>query len=350
LTEARRWLAEAKKPVMIAGLDVMNHHAEAELRRFVETYQIPLVTTYKAKGVLPEDHPLALGGAGLSPLADKILLPLFKEADLILAVGYDPIEMRVGWRDVWDPTQQRVVEFAAEPNLHYMHHSSISFVCDVGEGLKALSLDVKPNTTWANTRGAEARAAHKKAFASGGAWGPAAIVEQVRKALPRNAVATVDSGAHRILMSQLWEAYEPRGVLQSSGLCTMGCALPLAMGVAVADPSTPVVAFSGDAGLLMVLGELSTLAELKLPVIIVVFVDASLTLIEMKQRSRQLPNAAVDFGQFDFGAIGRAFGGVGVTITNANELDTALAIATQQTDNFTLIGAVIDRRSYDGKI
>jgi acetolactate synthase I/II/III large subunit len=130
----------------------------------------------------------------------------------------------------------------------------------------------------------------------------------------------------------------------------MGCALPLAIGVAVADPGTPVVAFSGDAGLLMVLGELSTLAELKLPVIIVVFVDASLTLIEMKQRSRQLPNAAVDFGQFDFGAIGRAFGGVGVTVQNAQELDAAITEATQRMDNFTLIGAVIDRRSYDGKI
>jgi acetolactate synthase I/II/III large subunit len=350
LEQARRWLADAKKPIMIAGLDVMNHGAEAELRSFVETYQIPLVTTYKAKGVLPEDHELALGGAGLSPLADKILLPLFNEADLILCVGYDPIEMRIGWRDVWDPAKQRAVEFAAEPNLHYMHHASISFVCDVGEGLKALSAGVKPGTTWAATRGAEARQKHKDAFASKGVWGPAAIVESVRKALPRNAVATVDSGAHRILMSQLWEAYEPRGVLQSSGLCTMGCALPLAMGVAVADHGTPVVAFSGDAGLLMVLGELSTLAELKLPVIVVVFVDASLTLIEMKQRSRQLPNAAVDFGQFDFGAIGRAFGGVGVTVTNAQELDAALTGAARRTDNFTLIGAVIDRRSYDGRI
>jgi acetolactate synthase I/II/III large subunit len=350
LAIARSWLGEARKPVMIAGLDVMNHGAEAELRRFVEAYQIPLVTTYKAKGVLPEDHALAMGGAGLSPLADKILLPLFKDADLILAVGYDPIEMRTGWRDVWDPAKQRVVEFAADRNLHYMHHSSISFICDVGEGLKALSKSVKPGATWASTRGTETRTAHKAAFASNGVWGPAAIVEQVRKALPRNAVATVDSGAHRILMSQLWEAYEPRGVLQSSGLCTMGCALPLAMGVAVADPATPVVAFSGDAGLLMVLGELSTLAELKLPVIVVVFVDASLTLIEMKQRSRQLPNAAVDFGQFDFGAIGRAFGGIGETVTNARELDAVLAKAIKRKDNFTLIGAVIDRQSYDGKI
>lgn len=350
LQDARSWLAEARKPVILAGLDVMNHGAVDELRRFAEQYDIPVVTTYKAKGVLPEDHRLAIGGAGLSPLADTIILPLFHQADLILLVGYDPIEMRIGWRDVWDPAKQNVVEFAADKNLHYMHHSTVSFVCDIGEGLKALSAGVVPSTTWAATVGEKTRAAHKMAFASDGSWGPASIIEAARKAFPRNTVATVDSGAHRILLSQLWEVYEPRGLLQSSGLCTMGCALPLAVGVAVADPATPVIAFSGDAGMLMVLGELSTLAELKLPVTVIVFVDASLTLIEMKQRSRQLPNAAVDFGLFDFGAIARSFGGAGETVSDQASLDAALERARSRTDQFTVIGAVISRQAYDGKI
>ena len=350
LSTARGWLAEAKRPIIIAGLDVMNHHAEHELLRFAEAHDIPVVTTYKAKGVIPEDHALALGGAGLSPLADKILLPLFREADLILCVGYDPIEMRTGWRDIWNPEEQRVVEFAAAANTHYMHHATLSFVCDVGEGLKALSSGVAAQATWAKARAADARKAHKDAFASKGQWGPSAIVETVRAIFPRNTVATVDSGAHRILMSQLWEAYEPRGIIQSSGLCTMGCALPMAMGVATADPGTPVVAFTGDAGLLMVLGELSTAAERKMPVTVVVFVDASLTLIEMKQRSRQLPNAGVDFGLHDFAAVARALGGVGETCRNKNELEPALKAAVTRCGQFTVIAAVIDRKAYDGRI
>jgi acetolactate synthase I/II/III large subunit len=347
---ARCWLNEAKRPIILAGLDVMNHGACAELQLFAEKYAVPIVTTYKAKGVLPEDHPLVLGGAGLSPLADTILLPLFRASDLIILVGYDPIEMRTGWRDVWDPSKQHVVEFAAEANTHYMHHATISFVCDVGEGLKMLARDVQPQKTWAKTVAAEARAKHKDAFASHGKWGPSAIVETVRQVFPRNTVATVDSGAHRILMSQLWETYEPRGLIQSSGLCTMGCALPLAMGVATASPGVPVVAFSGDAGLLMVLGELSTLAERKLPLTIIVFVDACLTLIEMKQRSRQLPNAAVNFGMHDFAAIGRAFGGIGATCSDQASLEKALQEAVRRTETFTLIAAVIDRQAYDGRI
>jgi len=258
--------------------------------------------------------------------------------------------MRTGWRDAWDADRQRVVEFAAEANLHYMHHSSISFVCNVGAGLKSLARGVSPCATWAATTGASAQGDHRAAFASGGEWGPAAIVETVRAVFPRSTVATADSGAHRILLSQLWETYEPRGLLQSSGLCTMGCALPLGMGVKVADPEVPAVVFTGDAGMLMVLGELSTLAELKTPLTVIVFVDASLTLIEMKQRSRQLPNMAVDFGQFDFGAIARAMGGAGETVTDAEALRAALERALARTDQFTVIGAVIDRRAYDGKI
>lgn len=350
LATARIWLGEAERPIIIAGLDVMNHAAERELVRFAEKYNVPVVTTYKAKGVIPEDHPLALGGAGLSPLADKILLPLFRESDLVLCVGYDPIEMRTGWRDVWNPEQQRVVEFAAEANTHYMHHATLSFVCDVGAGLKALCDGVSGRETWARTRAGDARKQHKDAFASRGVWGPSAIVEAVRATFPRHTVATVDSGAHRILMSQLWEAYEPRGVIQSSGLCTMGCALPMAMGVATTDPETPVVAFTGDAGLLMVLGELATAAERRMPITVIVFVDASLTLIEMKQRSRQLPNAGVDFGMHDFAALARAFGGAGETCRNRSELDAALQAAVMRKAQFTVIAAIIDRKAYDGRI
>ncbi|MBM1173559.1 hypothetical protein JQC81_21810 [Microvirga arabica] len=84
--------------------------------------------------------------------------------------------------------------------------------------------------------------------------------------------------------------------------------------------------------------------------IVIAFVDASLTLIEMKQRSRQLPSAAVDFGEFDFGAIARAFGGAGEMVSDTDALETALQHALTRTDQFTVIGAVISRRAYDGKI
>ena len=351
LATARQWLAKAERPIIIAGVDVLNQRASCIVRSFAENYEIPVVTTYKGKGIIPEDHPLALGAGGLSPRADQVLLPLLKEADLVLAVGYDPIEMRIEWRNPWDPNAQHVVEFAAAPNLHYMHQATISFVCDVGAGLNALAAGTaKANRTWARDRIAEQRKIHRELFSSRGEWGPAAVVECVRRIFPRDAIATADSGAHRILLSQLWEAYEPRSFLQSSGLATMGCALPLAMGAKIAEQSRAVIAFSGDAGLLMVIGELSTLAELKVPIAIIVFVDASLALIEMKQRSRQFPNVGVDFETCDFAAIGRAFGGHGDTVGDLPSLERALRSALEHKDKFSIIGARIRPRAYDGRI
>lgn len=356
LGEMRAQLARAERPVLIVGVDALTQgfdHRRADitasLRRFVETFGVPVITTYKAKGLLPEDHPLALGGAGLSPKADKVLLPLVQRADLIIGLGYDPIEMRTGWRDFYFPGIQTMIDITAEPNHHYMHQATINVVADCGATLEAMTDGVTPRETWPGGEIARARADLGTAFPTDDDWGPAAVIDTCRNALPRDTLATADSGAHRILLSQMWACYEPRGLMQSSALCTMGCAIPLAMGAQVVEPERTIVSFSGDAGFLMVAGELATAAELGLKTIFVVFVDASLALIELKQRQRQLSNAGVDFARHDFAAMGRAFGGAAHTVTSRAELEAALK-AAQTCDTFTVIAAVIERGAYDGRI
>jgi acetolactate synthase-1/2/3 large subunit len=349
LARARNWLAEARQPLVIVGLDAMNDAVGPALAAFAERFGAPVVTTYKAKGLLPEDHPLALGGAGLSPLADRHLLPLIEAADLVICLGYDPIEMRTGWRDMVDPRRQRVIDITAEPNHHYMHQASINVIAETKASLAALSDGVTARDTWPGGDVARVKDALAKAFPTDDAWGPAGVIATCRAVLPRDTLATVDSGAHRILLSQMWATYEPRGLTQSTALCTMGCAVPLAMGTKVASPDRPVVAFCGDAGFLMVAGELATAAELDLRMIVVVFVDASLSLIELKQRSRQLSNTGVDFARHDFAAMGHAFGGAGHTVTNRAELTEALETALNA-ETFTVIAAVIERGGYDGRI
>ena len=105
----------------------------------------------------------------------------------------------------------------------------------------------------------------------------------------------------------------------------------------------------GDAGFLMVAGELSSAAALGLPVVFVVFVDRSLALIELKQRQRQMKNVGVDFGATDHAAVARAFGGNGVQVHDRDGLRTALKDALNA-KTFTLIAAKIDRKAYDGRI
>lgn len=348
LDRARDWIAAAKRPIMIAGLDALDAEPGAAVAAFARGNKIPLITTYKAKGILPENDELSLGGAGLSPLADKTLLPLIKSADLVVLVGYDPIEMRVGWRDVWDAEKQHVIELAVDVNHHYMHQAAISFVAGIVPGLAALSAAAAPAQSWIGGEIAQARKTLAGAFGQGETWGPTAIVETVRAAMPHNTVATADSGAHRILMSQVWHCYEPRGLLQSSGFCTMGCAVPLAMGVKVVEPQRPAVAFIGDAGMEMVLGELATARDLGLGVRVIVFVDTSLALIELKQRGVGLKNIGVDFPETDFAAVANALGGRGYVCNSRNDLAKALADAPE--DTFSVFACRFPRKAYDGRL
>ena len=349
LDAARGWLARAERPVMIVGLDALKDRAGEAVRAFAERFGVPVITTYKAKGILAEDHPLALGGAGLAPRADGVLVPFVQSADLVICAGYDPIEMRPGWREVWNPDEVAVIDIAAVANDHYMHQAGMNVVADVGATLTALGEGVTPRETWAGGVVAVAKAALGQAFPRDDVWGAAGVIAECRAVLPDDAVATVDSGAHRILLSQMWDCRTERSLIQSSGLCTMGCAVPLAMGVQIARPDATVVSFCGDAGMLMVLGELATAAEMGLRCIFVVFVDASLALIELKQRQRQMRNAGVDFGGHDFAAMGRSLGGAGVTVGDRAGLRAALEQA-MAADTFTVIAAKIDRRSYDGRI
>jgi acetolactate synthase-1/2/3 large subunit len=307
-----------------------------------------MISTYKAKGLLAEDDQLAMGGAGLSPKADKALMPLIAAADLILAIGYDPIEMRAGWREPWS-RDKPVIEITPVPRLHSMHSATVEMVGAIAPALAELIMGTEPREFWPGADPYAVRKGLKADFApEPSGWGPGVVFDVLRKALPRNTLATADSGAHRILLSQMWEVYEPRGLMQSSGLCTMGCALPLAMGRALAEPGRPIIAFMGDAGLEMTLGELATLRDLKLPVICCVLVDESLALIEMKQRNSQRGNLGVDFGGTDWPAVAKAMGGHGVWIDDAQTLAVEAKAALER-KTFTILAPRIGRRAYDGK-
>jgi acetolactate synthase-1/2/3 large subunit len=345
---AREKLAAAERPIMLVGYDAVRDGAGAAVKRAAEVLGCPILTTYKAKGIVPEDDPLVVGSFAISPSADKISKPLVAQADLILLAGYDAIEMRPTWQNLWDPAERPVIEITAAVNDQYMHQASVSFVADTGASLAALIDGLSPRATWSGGEPAAARAAMKVNNGATADWGPGAIVDEARKALPRNTIATVDSGAHRIVLSQIYECYEPEMLLQSMGLCTMGCAIPLAAGAKIADPDRPVVAFIGDGGLMMFLGELSTLHDHQIPITVVVFDDASLALIELKQRNMQLANAGVDFrAGYDYGKLAEAFGGTCHTVRDRAALREALETSIQS-DRFSLVVCELDRKSYDG--
>ncbi|WP_342361460.1 thiamine pyrophosphate-binding protein [Terrarubrum flagellatum] len=348
LNEARELLRRAERPIMIAGLDAVNQNASAAISEFCRRFNTPLITTYKAKGLLPESDPLSLFGAGLSPKADKILLPLLAQSDCIILAGYDPIEMRIGWRNPW-PADAPVIEISAVSQHHFMHANRIAFTGDVGATLAALSRGLPPRPTWPADEPASARRALEDAFAiRSERFGPDHVFAMLRRVLPQDMRVTIDSGAHRILMSQMWRCEQPRTLIQSTGLCTMGCALPLAAGLSIAS-GDKAVAVMGDAGLEMVIGELATIRDLKLPLLLVVLVDESLELIALKQRASNRAPVGVHFGGTDFPAVARAYGGEGVWIDDVPALEKEIAAALDRSNRFTLLAARIGRNAYDGR-
>ncbi len=344
-----RALDDAQQPLLLVGLETITQGAAAAVGGFAQARQLPTLTTYKAKGVVDESSSLALGAAGLSPRADAILLPLLKDADVVVLAGYDPIEMRKGWRSPFGASA-KVFDVGTDRAPFAMAPATARSSGDIALHFEALTERAK-KPTWIDGRIARTRAALTEAFAAEkDAFGPLAIVHALRRVVPQEAVVTVDTGAHRIVLSQAWTCSAPRTLLQSSGLCTMGCALPLAIGHALAEPGKPVLAVVGDGGLDMTMGELLTARDLGVPIVVVVIDDASLALIEMKQRAERLPNVGVDSGRTDYAGIARAMGGHGVRVDTIEALESAAREGFSRASSFTLIHAPIERRAYDGRI
>ncbi len=348
LQTARAWLEEARRPLLLVGFDAVQDGAGAAVRRFAERFKTPVLQTYKAKGLLPEDHPLAVAAFALSPSADKAIKPLIEAADLVVLAGVDAIEVRPSWTHPWDPLMKRVVEVCPLDDDQDVWAASLRLIGDTGRSLDTLGEGVQPAAAWGPGEAARARAAVLEPFRIDEAWGPAAVGRVVRARLPRATPVAFDSGAHRILLSQVFPAAGPRTVLQSNGHCTMGAAIPLALGAALAEGG-PALAFVGDGGLLMAPGDLATAAALNLTLPVVVFLDHSLALIEKKQRETNLARVGVRLPALDLAALARGLGGVGVEVEDAAALDEALEAALAR-QTFTLIGCRIDASDYDGRL
>ncbi len=348
LAAAKTLLQQAERPLVIAGVDAVNDHAGPAIRDFCRASGAALITTYKGKGLMDETDSHVVGGAGLSPKADRIIMPLIEQADLIILAGYDPIEMRIGWRNPW-PDSKAVIDITPVLRTHGMHSVSMTLLGSVSGALSQLAKHVAPHATWPDQHPSDTRTLLKAAFsAKADIWGPAAVFETIRTFTPPDTVITADSGAHRILLSQMWTCHAPRTMLQSTGLCTMACAVPLAMGYKHALPEVPVVAVVGDGGLEMGLGELATLRDMRLPLVIIVLVDASLALIAMKQSATGRAPLAVDLGRTDFAAVATAMGGQGVTVHDRITLEQEIGKALNS-ETFTVIACAIDAAEYKGR-
>lgn len=342
------WLKEARRPLAFVGLGVQLDGAAAEFRQFIEKWRVPVVATYKAKGVIPEDHALCIGATGLSAVVDSIHMAHVRNADLILTLGFDPVELRSDWTAPWDE-KKRTVNMDLVPNAHHVFRSAIEFTGSIAGGLRMLAAaaPARPPKRWPDAELDQYRATIRGAIAHKPArgLGPYQVVSTLREVFPRDTIATVDTGSHRILINHVWQAFEPRRLLQSNGLGSMGYALPAAIAAKLLFPKRPVLAMMGEAGLDMVIGEMALLDQHKLPIVMVVFRDDTLSLIKLKQERMKLPETGVAAGSPDYALLAEAYAGNGVVVQSIADLRKATQAALKSR-RFTLIEARIDPAEY----
>jgi acetolactate synthase-1/2/3 large subunit len=330
-------IGAARRPVIVAGVGApaIDHLLAAP---------IPVLTTYKARGVVPDDGPHA-AGVVTGATAEA---PLLAAADLIIGIGLDPVELiPAQW-----PYAAPVVllgSWAIDDSNYFCERLAGEVVGDLPELVEDVAGRVQ--STWSPDDARSFRRQGLDAIRAAVPTDPAGLTPQdvvtiARSAAPAGTIATIDAGAHMLAAVPLWEVDGPGQVLISNGLSTMGFALPAALAAALVEPSRPVVCFTGDGGLGTALAELETLARLGLKVIVVVFNDAALSLIAIKQRpeSQGGPDA-VTYARSDFAAVAAGFGIRAERIAATDEYRRALGAAFER-EGPSLLDVDVDPSAY----
>jgi acetolactate synthase I/II/III large subunit len=335
-------LRAARRPVLLLGSAAIAH--TTAVRKALAGRDIPALHTYRARGILPDD---GADAAGLIT-GGTMEWPLLDAADLIVGLGVDEAEM-IPAR--WDYAARTILVTGPEGSRGYFTGAT-GLRLPLERALDALARDGGHDWPPGTGRAVKADAVRRLLAAASatpvapGRLAPQQVAAAVRAATPPETIATVDAGAHMLVAMPLWEVPEPRRLLTSSGLATMGYALPAAIAAALCAPQVPVVAFTGDGGLGMTLAEVETAVRLGLRIVVVVFNDAALSLIEIKQRpAGQGGQEAVRYRRTDFAAAAIAMGAAGAAVGTERDLAAALAGALRRPGP-TVIDASVDPACY----
>jgi acetolactate synthase-1/2/3 large subunit len=313
------------------------------LRSVTESYHIPALVTYKAKGVIPDKHAW-FGGVLTNGALERGVL---EQADLFVAVGLDPVELLPR---PWN-FQQPVLSLNGWRLRQDHIPVTEDLVGNVPDTLHQIGQIVGRASEWTtsvlNRFLAQQREAMCPSIPTTDLL-PQHVIAVVADQYERTRV-TVDAGAHMFPVMSLWPAHAPHSMLISNGLSTMGFAVPAAIGAALLNPSEPIVAFTGDGGLLMCLGELCTAAREAVRLRIIVFDDGALSLIKVKQLQRGYATDGVHFGPVDWVSIGRGFGILSAQVRTIQQLRGCLA-DTQDHKGPVLIAVRIEGAEYERTI
>jgi len=279
-------LADAERPVILAGHGVALSGGAHLLRTMVETAELPVATTLLGKGSFPDRHPLALGMMGMhgTPAANYAI----QQADLLLVLGMRFDDRVTGCLDRYAPHARKIHVDLDPAEICKNVQVDLGVVADVHDVLEGLMPLVRRDdrTAWIERIAVwKSDAAEREIVShlqSDALTGPEALHE-IWRTTEGNALVVTDVGQNQMWAAQYYASSRPRSFLSSGGLGTMGFALPAAIGAQIAKPTNEVWVVAGDGGFQMNIQELATVVQEELPLRIAVLNNGYLGMVRQWQ-------------------------------------------------------------------
>jgi acetolactate synthase I/II/III large subunit len=351
IKQAASRIFSAKRPVIFAGGGVVSSGASPELRKLVKTIQVPVITTLTGKGIYPETDPLSLGMAGMH--GTKYANIAFSETDLIIAVGvrFD------------DRVTGKLSEFARDAGVIHMDidpaeigknvKADVPIVGDAKNVLAALEKDcveIKSKkkgsdwSAWLKRIGQLKKQYPLKYDRDSKKIKPGYVIELIDKLTDDDTIICTEVGQNQMWASQFYKYNEPRKLITSGGLGTMGFGFPAAIGARMGMPDTTVIDIAGDGSIQMVSQEMATAVSNKLPVKIMLLNNGYLGMVRQWQElfwEKRYSQTCV-YNCVDFVKLVEAYGGVGIRVQEKEEVEAAISKALS-INNLVLVDFWIDR-------
>ena len=333
--QAAHLLLSAKCPVIVAGNGVTIADAGAEIIELAELLGAPIATSFVAKGIVPEDHPLSVGMVGWlgHPVAHEIIR---EHADYVFAVGYRFSDEATSWWTEGRPyvRENRFIQLdVQQQELAKNYPVDVGLLGDAGGTLRELNAIIREqggrpgaeqSKRWVED--AKSRFHLDLPDAEKTPMESMVIADRLRNLLPRDSILAIDTGTHAHYFSAFYPVYGPRRFLNPGGWTPMGWGPAAILGAKLAAPDKVCACVTGDGGFFMVCQEIVTAVEWNLPVVWFVFNDMALRAIRDGQREaydRRI--IGTEFTQAtDFAALARSMGAEGLTITHCDQLAGAV--------------------------
>ncbi len=322
-------LQNSDRPLILAGAGVLHAGGYQELKAFAEKANIPVTNTLLGLGTMPYNHPLFLGMCGMHGTYTANMA--IQHTDLLISIGARFDDRVTGRTDLFAPMAKVIHIDVDASEIGKNIHTDLGIIGDAREALKMLleaDHTAATKKTWTDQLSAW-KDDYPLWYVEDGSLKPQSVIESLHRLTDGKAVIATDVGQHQMWTAQFYGFKDPRRMVTSGGLGTMGFGFPAALGASLTHPGVPVIAIVGDGGFQMNIQELATAAEYKLPVITVILNNACLGMVRQwqdifyeKRHSHSLfPNNP------DFARVSEAFNVKGFHVTTLKEFEEAMKIA-----------------------